>query len=77
MQSERKAIIYLKSKDKDNISQLQKELNTLIRQEFTNSKYKEVYDLTTLLIRLGINSVPGKSALLRALEDPQTRLNMS
>ncbi len=60
MQSERKATKYLKSKDYENRPQLQKELNIMIRQKFSNSKYKDVYHLATIMIRLGTNAVPAK-----------------
>ena len=64
-------------KDYGNRPQLQKELNIMIRQEFSNSKHKDVYHLTTVMIRLRINAVPARSTLLKVLEDPEIRKNMS
>jgi hypothetical protein len=48
----------------------------MISQEFNNSKYQEVFQLTPLMIRLGINSVPLKGTMLQFLEDPESRQNI-
>ena len=73
MQSDkRKTTIYLKSTDKDNIPQIQKEVNLLIKQEFLDS---DVYHTTTALIRAGINIMPSVNALLKLLEDARENLN--
>ena len=45
----------------------------MIRQEFSNSKYKDVYHVTTLMIRLGVNAMPSKSTMLSFLEDSESR----
>jgi hypothetical protein len=54
---------YLKTKDYENRSQLQKELKAMISQEFSHSKHREVFHLSTIMIIIGINAVPLKGTV--------------
>ena len=68
--SEKKATKYLKAKDIENIPQLQKELNILIKQEFPNNSPKnEVYQIATAMIRAKLNSIPSRDTMLTFLEE--------
>ena len=68
--SEKKATKYLKAKDIENIPQLQKELNILIKQEFPNNSPKnEVYQIATAMIRAKFNSMPSRDTMLTFLEE--------
>ncbi len=73
MQSnKRKTTIYLKSEDKDNLPQIQKELNILFKQKFNNYV---VYHTATDMIRTRINKKPSATALLKLLEDKRDILD--
>ncbi len=67
----RKTTIYLKSEDKKNVQQCQKELNILFKQEFHNS---DVYHTATAMIRARTNIMPSCTALLKQLAEERDLL---
>ena len=67
---ENKATRYLKAKDIEKMPQLQREVNTVIKQEFpNNSPLNEVYQIATAMIRASFNSMPSSNTMLTFLEE--------
>ncbi len=76
MQSERKVTKYLKTKDLNDYKQLQKELNTMMKQKFgKESAFKEVLDIALASIKLNINTMPAITTLLKLLEEEPKSIN--
>eukprot|EP00291_Cryptomonas_curvata_P021451 CAMPEP_0172166326 /NCGR_PEP_ID=MMETSP1050-20130122/8919_1 /TAXON_ID=233186 /ORGANISM="Cryptomonas curvata, Strain CCAP979/52" /LENGTH=1009 /DNA_ID=CAMNT_0012836923 /DNA_START=133 /DNA_END=3159 /DNA_ORIENTATION=+ len=70
MQSEKKATKYLKAKDIENIPQLRKESDTMIKQQFpNNSPLNDVYQIAAALIRAQINTMPSDTTILTFIEE--------
>ena len=75
LQSEKKATKYLKEKDKDNVPQIQRELDTMIKQEFpANSPLNNVVQLVTLMMQAKIDWVPSEDTTLAWIEEERDDL---